>query len=166
MAKSNSKRNTHSDKFPLTLHPTGQYCKKIKGKLYYFGSDKKKTLQRYLDQATDLHTGRSPRPDSTGADITIFALCNLYLEHQESKVQVEELTAHHYDDQINSLRIFVRFLWRHRQLNDISTLDLQNYKKTAKGIWFSTQDQFEHSNYESDVPLGNKERCDREHPQH
>ena len=28
-----SKRKTRSDKFPLTLHPTGQYCKKIKGKI-------------------------------------------------------------------------------------------------------------------------------------
>ena len=101
MAKPNSKRKTRSDKFPLTLHPTGQYCKKIKGKLYYFGSDKKKAIQRYLDQATDLHAGRTPRPDSAGADITIFALCNLYLEHQESKVQVGELTARHYDDQIS-----------------------------------------------------------------
>jgi len=39
MAKSNSKRKTRSDKFPLTLHPTGQYCKKIKSKLYYFRAD-------------------------------------------------------------------------------------------------------------------------------
>ena len=51
MAKSNSKRKTRSDKFPLTLHPTGQYCKKIKGKLYYFGSEKKTALERYLEQA-------------------------------------------------------------------------------------------------------------------
>ena len=35
------KRKTRSDKFPLTLHTTGQYCKKVKGKMYYFGSDKK-----------------------------------------------------------------------------------------------------------------------------
>ena len=35
MAKSKSKRKTHSDKFPLTLHMTGQFCKKINGKLYY-----------------------------------------------------------------------------------------------------------------------------------
>jgi YHS domain-containing protein len=49
------KRKTRSDKFPLTLHTTGQYCKKVKGKMYYFGSDRKEALQRYLDQATYLH---------------------------------------------------------------------------------------------------------------
>jgi len=37
-----SKRKTRSDKFPLTLHPTELYCKKIKGKIHYFGTDKKK----------------------------------------------------------------------------------------------------------------------------
>ncbi len=50
----NPKRKTRSDKFPLTLHPTGQYCKKINGKLYYFGSDKKQALEKYLNQATCL----------------------------------------------------------------------------------------------------------------
>ena len=39
------KRKTRSDKFPLTLHPTGQYCKKVKGKMYYFGSDRDKHLK-------------------------------------------------------------------------------------------------------------------------
>ena len=61
MAKSNSKRKTRSDKFPLTLHKTGQFCKKIKGKIYYFGTDKKIALQRYLEQAAYLHTGRVPK---------------------------------------------------------------------------------------------------------
>jgi len=32
MNKSKTKRKTRSDKFPLTLHLTDQYCKKIKGK--------------------------------------------------------------------------------------------------------------------------------------
>jgi hypothetical protein len=53
MKTSNGK--TRSDKFPLTLHPTGQYCKKIRGKIYYFGSDRKQSLQTYLEQATFLH---------------------------------------------------------------------------------------------------------------
>ena len=49
------RRKRRSDKFPLTLHPTGQYWKKIKGKIRYFGTDKKKALERYLAQATYLH---------------------------------------------------------------------------------------------------------------
>ena len=58
MAKTKSKRKTRSDKFPLTLHKTGRFCKKIKGKLYYFGTDKQKALQRYLEQAAYLHAGK------------------------------------------------------------------------------------------------------------
>jgi hypothetical protein len=64
MVKSNTKRKTRSDKFPLTLHPTGQYCKKIKGKIYYFGTDKQLALERYLDQAVYLHTGKGVNPKS------------------------------------------------------------------------------------------------------
>ena len=44
----NSIRKTRSDKFPLTLHPSGQYCKKIKGHIYYFGSDRKASISREL----------------------------------------------------------------------------------------------------------------------
>jgi len=52
-------RKTRSDKFPPTLHKTGQYCKKILSKIHYFGSDKKSALQRYLEQATLLNLGES-----------------------------------------------------------------------------------------------------------
>ena len=48
-------RKTRSDKFPLTLHPSGQYCKKIKGHIYYFDSDLKQTLKSYLYQTIFLH---------------------------------------------------------------------------------------------------------------
>lgn len=91
MAKSTSKRKTRSDKFPLTLHKTGQYCKKIKGKLYYFGTDKKAALERYLEQASYLHAGKQPRPRSTEGALSIRTLCNLYLDHQESRYLIGEI---------------------------------------------------------------------------
>ena len=82
MTKSNSKRKTRSDKSPFTLHLTGQYCKKIKGKLYYFGTDKTKALQQYLEQATYLHSGKMTKPSSVN-NMSSKTLCNLYLGFAE-----------------------------------------------------------------------------------
>ena len=137
MADSKPRRKTRSDKFPLTLHPTGQYCKKVKGKLYYFGTDKKKALQRYLDQAAYLHRGRGLKHHSEKDAITIKTLCNLYLDFQESRVQAGELTVRHNVDQVKTLRTLVRFLGQHRLVGEISTLDLQNFKRRLQKAYGS-----------------------------
>ena len=112
MSNSNKKsRKPRSDKFPLTLHKTGQYCKKIKGKIYYFGSDRRIALQRYLEQAAELHLGRSTQNNnSVNQSITIKDLSNLYLEHQHSRVESGQITADHYRDQLKTLRKLVSFL--------------------------------------------------------
>ena len=74
MVKNNKKsRKTRSDKFPFTLHSTGQFCKKIKGKSCSFGTDKQLALKKYLDQAS------------------LKTLCNLYLEHPNYRVQAGEM---------------------------------------------------------------------------
>lgn len=129
MSKSNIKRKTRSDKFPLTLHRTGQYCKKIKGKFYYFGTNKHEAMQRYLEQASMLHTGRSSSPTASGDDISIKTLCNLYLQHQESRAQQGEISTRHFSDQVKSLTKLTRFLGQHRLIGEMSTVDLQNYKR-------------------------------------
>lgn len=129
MAKSKNKRKTRSDKFPLTLHKTGQYCKKIKGKLYYFGTDKKVALSRYLEQAAYLHAGTRPTPKSTGHSMSIKTLCNLYLDNQESRSAIGEIKLRHLYDQTSLLRDFARFISRNRSVSDISTIDIQNYRK-------------------------------------
>jgi len=129
MAKSSSKRKTRSDKFPLTLHPTGQYCKKIKGKLHYFGTDRTKALHCYLEDANFLHTGRGQTHRVQKETVTLKALCNLYLEHQDARVKVGELSIRHNLDQTTCLRILVRILGQHCSVDEISALDLQNYKK-------------------------------------
>ena len=128
MAKSNSKRKTRSDKFPLTLHKTGQYCKKIKGKFYYFGSDKEKAFERYLEQAACLHGGKGPKT-TVVSDLSIRTLCNLHLDHQESRASAGEIKPRQVYDQTLLLRDFAKNIGPYRRLSDISTLDLQNYRK-------------------------------------
>jgi len=121
-----TKRKTRSDKFPLTLHPTGQYCKKIKGKIRYFGTDKKKALERYLVQATYLHGAQSLLQKASNGKMTLKQLCDLYLQYQHSRVLAGALSPKHYSDQIGSLNRLMSFLGQGCKIESISTLDLQN----------------------------------------
>jgi len=128
MPQSNSRRKTRSDKFPLTLHKTGQYCKKIRGRIHYFGADKQTALNRYLEQAAFLHAGKRPQPQSTADQLSVKTLCNLYLDHQDSRAAIGEIKARQISDQISLLKGFVKFVGAQRSLSDISTADLQNYR--------------------------------------
>ncbi|MCA9450710.1 MAG: hypothetical protein KC931_26545 [Candidatus Omnitrophica bacterium] len=77
--------------FPLTPHPRGQWCKKIRGKLHYFGSwsDPQGALKEYLLIQDDLQGDRNPKfPDSLRFpdSYPVQDLCNLYLESQKRLV--------------------------------------------------------------------------------
>ena len=128
MTTPTSERRPRSDKFPLTLHKTGQFCKKIKGKMYYFGTDRRQALDRYLEQAACLHAGRPVSHDSTADHLSMKTMCNLYLDHQESRVTVGEVKPRHISDHVSLLKAFVRFVGPHQLVSAISTLDLQNYR--------------------------------------
>ena len=131
------KRKRRSDKFPLTLHPTGQYCKKIKGKIRYFGTDKKKALERYLAQATYLHGAQSLLQKASNGKMTLKQLCDLYSQYQHSRVLADNLTPKHYSDQIGSLNRLMSFLGQGCKIESISTLDLQNYKRKLQSHYAS-----------------------------
>jgi integrase len=128
MVQPKTKRKTRSDKFPLTLHPTGQFCKKIKGKLYYFGSDKTRALEKYLAQASYLHSGQRPATEVANGAISITTLCNLYLEHQATRVEAGEIGLRQLHDQTKLLKDFVKWIGPSRDVSEIVTMDLQNYR--------------------------------------
>ena len=132
-----SKRKIRSDKFPLTLHPTGQYCKKINGRIHYFGTNKKQALERYLEQATYLHGGQDLVQTASNGNMTLKQLWDFYLRYQHSKVLADELTPRHHNDQTNSLSKLMSFLGQGRKIKSISTLDLQNYKRKLQSAYGS-----------------------------
>ena len=59
--------------FLLFAHSNGRWCKKIRGKQFYFGlwSNPDAALQEYLEHPDNLHAGRTPRVQGDG--LTLFA---------------------------------------------------------------------------------------------
>src|SRR5215472_10882812 len=84
--------------YPLTAHPAGYWCKKIRGKLHYFGpwDDPEGALTRYLERKAALHAGRTPRADADG--LTIKGLCNKFLRAKRVSVDCGELAPRSWED--------------------------------------------------------------------
>ncbi len=76
--------------FPLYLHRTGQWSKKIRGRTFYFGCDADAALTKYLDQRDDLMAGRTPRVQ--GGGLTVAGLVNRFLTQKKSLVDSGELS--------------------------------------------------------------------------
>jgi len=125
---SNERTPRRHNKFPLTLHPTGQYCKKIRGKMYYFGKDKEEALCLYHEQATSLHTGPGGSAEMK-SELSLRTLSNLYLEHQNSRATIEEISHRHFYDLKSRLREFAKFIGPNQKVSEITTLQVQSYRQ-------------------------------------
>src|SRR5262245_45911286 len=84
--------------FPLTAHPAGYWCKKIRGKTHYFGpwADPDAALAKYLAQKDALHAGRTPRPDP--AALTVKYVANDFLNAKRQAVEAGELSPRTWAD--------------------------------------------------------------------
>ena len=74
--------------FLLTAHNNGRGCKKIRGKVNFFGTraDPQAALDRDLRVAADIHAGRQPVHFTlSGQALTVKDVCNHYLIHQRHK---------------------------------------------------------------------------------
>jgi integrase len=89
--------------YPLGVHPSGYWCKKIRGQVHYFGPHFKASdhaaalaaadaaLAEYLEQKDDLHAGRKPRTEAN--DVTVKDVVNAFLTHKDDKLNAGELSA-------------------------------------------------------------------------
>jgi len=122
------RKRARSKGCPLSLHQTGQWYKKIYGRFHYFGNDKEKALKAYYEQMTALHAGLGAPASVETGDLTLRTLCNLYLDHQASRIRSHEISPHYVAHLRYDLRDFAKFIGPTRRVADIVTMEIQNYR--------------------------------------
>lgn len=119
-------RGGRGRKCPLRLHSTGQWCKDIRGKRHYFGTDKAAALERYYALATELHGG-TPSPGGASS-LTVRDLCNLYLHHQKAQETSGSLTHKQFYLASIYLGWWAKYAGPDRPASEIKAIDLQLYR--------------------------------------
>jgi integrase len=123
----------HPD-FPLTANGNGQWSKKIRQRVYYFGpwEDPNAALQLYLDQKDALLAGRKPRsPD----DKTVRDLSNRFLSAKKALVETGEISKRHWNNYRNTCDSIIERFGRDRVLDDLGPDDFEELRANfAKGV--------------------------------
>jgi integrase len=132
MSENNSTAHAKPSKpypeFPLTAHPAGYWCKKIRGKVHYFGpwADPDGALAKYLEQKDDLHAGRIPRPDP--AMLTVKDVANTFLNAKREAVDAGELAMRTWLDYRAIMEMMVKGMGKHRPVTALDPLDFATLK--------------------------------------
>jgi hypothetical protein len=108
----------------LTAHPANYWCKKIRGRLHYFGpwADPDGALARYLEQKDALHAGKTPRPDP--GPLPVKSVANAFLNAKNEAAKAGELSPRTWADYRSIMDMLVSGLGKH---TPVSALDPQDF---------------------------------------
>lgn len=141
--------------FPLSFHPSGRFCKKIRGKLHYFGRWANRqngelttvdnhadaaevALNEYLEVKDDLHAGRTPRPKVDG--VSVADACNEFMASREDRLDAGELTPLSFRGYLEITKLVAEFFDRNRLIDDLAVSDFSKFrawlvKKKKHGVY-------------------------------
>ena len=112
--------------FPLRLHATGQWIKKIRQRTIYFGTDADAALKKYLEQRDDLQAGRTPRVQGDG--LSVRDLINRFLTQKKSAVDSEELSPRTFGDYFATCERLCDAFGKTRLVADLATDDFERLR--------------------------------------
>ena len=128
-SKPKSKAKTKADRdFPLWQRKDGRWCRKIKGRVHYFGTDKEQARTLWLEQKDDLLAGRTPRVKAEG--LTVADLCNRFLSSKRLLVQSGELSPRTWQDYHQACARLVGAFGKHRLVADLASDDFDALRAT------------------------------------
>ena len=117
-----TKPDKPSDTFPLFAHDNGQWAKKIRGRLHYFGKwdDPEAARNRYLDERDDLEAGREP---SRNDGLTVRGLVNHFLTSKGRKRDSGEIQESTFQEYYNNCERVLKVLGRNSKVENLRPSD-------------------------------------------
>jgi integrase len=121
--------------FPLFPHASGQWAKKIRGVMHYFGKwcDPDAALAAYLAHKDDLHAGRTPRPDPTAT--TVKDACNAFLNHKLAMLDAGSLSPKTFPKYREAAGEVVAAFGKARLVADLRPADFADLRKRMASKW-------------------------------
>ncbi len=113
----------HPD-FPLFLHATGQWAKKVRGRLRYFGTDADAALDRWLRDKDDLIAGRTPR----AACVTLQTLCNDFLTAKRDAMLAGDLSSRTWSDYYRICGLLIEHFGKEQPIETLRPDDFGRYR--------------------------------------
>ncbi len=118
--------------FPLTAHPTGRWCKKVRGRVLFFGrigttQDAQAALDKWNAEKEDLLAGRTPR-EALPQGNTLRDLVIKYLRHKKALMDNDELSSRTFQDCHRTCANLIDHFGKHRLIDDIRHEDFAAYR--------------------------------------
>jgi integrase len=124
--------------FPLTAHANGKWCKKVKGKLHYFGSwaDPIGALNEWLADEHVIRSGGDRRADT--GDHDILWLTNEFYAAKEQQRDNGDLSPRALRDYERSCEFIQEFFGKTRTLESIDAPDFARLRQSFPSTWNAT----------------------------
>ena len=125
--------------FPFTAHPRGHWCKKVRGRIHYFGKiaddpQGDKALALWLAQKEDLLAGRTPAAQPAGA-VTVAKLCNDFQNHKRLLLESGEIKATTFAEYRASIERLAKQFGRDRPVDDLVADDFAKLRHRIAKVW-------------------------------
>ncbi len=123
--------------FPLFPHLSGQWAKKIRGQMHYFGqwSDPKAALEKYLAEKDDLQAGREPPANISAASPTVADLCNHFLTFKKGLLASGEIADRTFQEYFSVCRRLVTVFGKTRPITNLVGDDFQHLRERMARDW-------------------------------
>ena len=124
--------------FPLGAANNGQWCKKVRGKIHYFGiwANPDAAEAEYLRVKEYLQAGRRP-PSPEAAGLQLKDLCNKFLNAKRSRVDSGELSARTFQGYHAAAAELLSHFGAERLVDDCRPEDFESFRgkvATTRGV--------------------------------